>query len=131
MCASLGEVPDRVVRFELAGAKLCACADRSTVERLIDLKQLNVGLHVVHPPTHVGIDAGERVLDGYLAVGVLRPLYFLESECLSVQPSGLSLFLSRGCESKTPRMRRAGRLVAPPTGLEPVTLRLTVECSAN
>src|SRR5699024_1048067 len=40
------------------------------------------------------------------------------------------LYLTR----KSPRHRGlsvARRLLAPPTGLEPVTLRLTVECSAN
>ena len=83
VCAPPGEVPDRVACFELTGAGLRDCADRGAVERLIDLERLDVGLHVVHPPAHVGVDAGEGVLDEDLAVGKLRQLHLLESEVLT------------------------------------------------
>lgn len=83
VCAPPAKVPDRVARFELAGAGLRDCADRGAVERLIDLEWLDIGLHVVHPPAHVGVDAGEGVLDENLAVGKLRQLHLLEPEVLA------------------------------------------------
>lgn len=111
LCAPPGEAPDRVTRFELAGVRLRHCADRGAVERLVDLERLDVKLLVVHPPTHVGVDAGQRVLDEDLAVGELRPLYFLESECLSVRPLGSHYSCRVAAKAKRPACGERGILL--------------------
>ena len=80
MGAPPSKMPDRIARIELVGAGLSDNSHRGAGQWFIDLKRLNIRLHVVHPPAHIWVDAGEGVLNEDLAIGKLWQLYLLETE---------------------------------------------------
>lgn len=78
-----GEVPDRVAHLGFERARFRNCADRSAGQELVDLKRLDVGLHIVHSPAHVRVDTGEGVFNQDLAIGKLWWLCCLKPEILA------------------------------------------------
>ena len=70
---------------DVVGAGGDDLADGAAVERGVDLEGGDVGLHVVHPTAHVGVERHDDIAHEDLTVGELRQVDGLEAEVVGAR----------------------------------------------